>query len=104
MKQLPKFLIAHNVASAPDTLYLVHTQTPMFIGIVFPFAGEIKIVPEILKEYNIEAGCRTNRLPTGEYYIMAVVKWIEKPDMKQVPKLMRRTGDWLFNYMNKLQK
>ena len=103
MKQLPKFLIAHNVAVNPDALYLVHTQQPRFIGLVIPKNNEIEQVDFIFKKYNFSAGCRTNRLPAGEYYIMGVVMWIDTPDEATTPKLMSRTGDWLFNYMKQIQ-
>ncbi len=96
----PKFLIAHNVA-ASEYLYLIHTQQPRFIGIVIPSKGEIVTVDELCKIY--EQGARTNRLPSGEYYLMGVIEFYDPvPDPAKLPKLMSRAGDWLFNYMKNL--
>lgn len=99
----PKFLIAHNVA-ASENLYLIHTQEPRFIGIIIPILDEVKTVDVIMKEYGFTAGCRTNRLPSGEFYIMGVIEFydnLQYPD--KIPKLMSRAGDWLFNYMKNLK-
>lgn len=97
MKTLPKFLIAHNVTADSDAIYVVHTQNPRFIGKVLPISGDMIQIDKIMQQYKFEAGCRTNRLPTGEFYIMGVVMWIDKGIDNEFPKLMSRTGDWLFN-------
>lgn len=104
MKNLPKFLIAHNIQANPDGLYVVHTQKPRFIGVTIPKNGEIEPIDNIMLQHKFDAGTRTNRLPSGEYYIMGVSMWIDKPDMQQIPKLMSRTGDWLFAYFKSLPK
>lgn len=102
MKQLPKFLIAHNVQANPDGLYLIHTQEPRFIAVVIPQSGDIITIDKIVHEYQI--GARTNRLPSGEYYVIGVVDFIDNPNQDELPKLMNRTGDWLFNYIKNLPK
>ena len=105
MSKLPRFLIAHNVAADPDGLFLVHTQFPKFIGRVWPVKGEIIRINELCQQYGIECGCRTDRLPSGEYYLMGVImKLDEIPLDESLPKLMSRTGDWLFNYFKNLPK
>ena len=102
MKQLPKFLIAHNVAANPDGLYLIHTQEPRFIALVIPQAGEIKTIDKIMHEFPV--GSRTNRLPSGEWFIVGVIEFYDTPDEDKLPKLMSRTGEWLFNHMKNLPK
>lgn len=104
MKQLPKFLIAHNVAVNPDSLYLIHTQKPRFIANILPMTGEIVQIDKIMKELKYNSGVRTNRLPSGEYYIVGVIQFMDNYDSDKLPKLMIRTGDWLFNYMKNLPK
>ncbi len=102
--KIPRFMIAHNVAADPDGLYVIHTQHPRFIGRVFPMSGEIMQIDEIMMKHDLRLGCRTNRLPSGEYYIMGVVMLIDNIDASVMPKLMSRTGDWLFYYFKSLQK
>lgn len=101
-KTLPKFIVGHNVAVNPDSLYLIHTQEPRFIADIIPITGDIIQINEIIDRYQI--GARTNRLPSGEYFIVGVQMMIDNPNQDELPKLMSRTGDWLFNYMKNLPK
>lgn len=102
MKTLPKFLIAHNMAAHPDGLYLIHTQYPRFIGRIWPEQGDLVRIGNILAESKIENSCRTNRIPTGEYYFMEVIDVIDDEPGYHWEKLMSRAGDWMFNYFKNM--
>jgi hypothetical protein len=102
MKTLPKFLIAHNMAADPDGIYLIHTQYPRFIGIIWPEHGDMIRIGNIPSEIKIEKGYRTERLPSGEYYFMEVVHVIDDDPGYRWEKLMSRAGDWMFNYFKNM--
>ncbi len=59
-------------------------------------------IGNIFIESKIEKGCRTNRLPSGEYYFMEVVDVIDDDPGYQWEKLMSRAGDWMFNYFKNM--
>jgi len=71
-KSLPKFIVGHNVAVNPDSLYLIHTQEPRFIADILPMIGEIVQIDKIMKELKYNSGARTNRLPSGEFFVVGV--------------------------------
>ena len=105
MNQLPKFMIAHNVAAEPNAIYVVHTQYPAFIAQAIPRTGDIEDVTMLYKQYPIAT--RTKRID-GIWYIVAVIKWYDiypdanQNDVDRIAKLMSRIGDWFFNYIKTL--
>ena len=115
MKQLPKFMIAHNVAAEPNAIYVVHTQYPAFIAQAIPRTGDIEDVTMLYKQYPIAT--RTKCID-GIWYIVAVIKWYDiypdaiypddiypddiQYDVDRIAKLVSRIGDWFFNYIKTL--
>lgn len=93
-----KFLIAENPMVDDHRVFIIHTRDPLIIAETFHFAlAEEKKWQAYKAQY--EVGVSVDY--PGELICIGALKVLPSPDfnLKELPKVMSRMGDWYYAYL-----
>jgi len=107
MAKLPRFLIAQNEQTDPNSQYVVHTQEPAFIAKIVR-TNSLELL-DLQKKFPITVnGVKYDSIGTqtrvgDQLWAAFVIEFFQDPDMEAEAQgsggLMSRLGDWMHNYI-----